>query len=1380
MRAKLRVYYWIYHTAAHDVNTGIQRVVRLLAAGLGSRDDVELVPVCWNEEQQAVVLAESASINRLANYNGPRLPELVTAGEPLHMSSADAGLLTEAWLLIPEVPHVPSIVPAPSLAVVLDYARYYGLRTAHIFYDLIPLRVPGYESMRSDHERYAQALLGFDVIFPISRTSAADLNAWWREQGYDLDHLPRIVPVSLPAEIAGVPRIRQAITDFCPGLRIVAWGTLLPRKNQLALMRAFNRLYRRRRDLELRLDLVGGVEASIADTVRAEEARSDGAIRCLGNLSDAQLWALVSNCTATAFLSVLEGFGLPIAESLWLGRPCLCSNIGSMAEIAEGGGCLTVDPHDEMAIEQALERLATDAELRQRLTVQATTRELTTHAEYAGAICAQLRDVPLVPNLTVIEGARGGGLQFADALTRCGVLVRRVHWRSQTKSILPGFIEDNSDYPPGYGDLRGAWAVMPLSTATDLAEVMRIEDEARGRGASFAVWVDMPHYPENLVVALATADLVLFGYETERANALEKALQRLNRTTTVRHRYRVAKDAKELVANLFSKRSKTSAPSILPQIQRLYYWCGTISTQRFNSGIQRSTRLIASECVKLGIDLIPVKWDDGTARLRMLNEEEAATLALWSGPFPRKPEPLPTNLSGEWLLIYEIPVPLEPEGSNPARLARKLGMRVAAVCYDLVPHKLPTLYDSEFLRLMASYWEMFAEVDVVLPISWTAAGDLRRYMADHGLCARALVPCPLGGNLPDVARARATDIRRSADEPLNLLAVGSLEPRKNYARLIRALMLARRLVGRTSVKLTIVGRHVGYEELEAEIGALAEEAGGVEVLGHVSDEELVVLYRNAQCTVYASWEEGFGLPVLESLWRGKPCLCHDGSAIAEVARGGGTLSVNMLDEEAIARGIAVLAQDVALFERLCGEALTRPIRSWTECAHDVLLAMKRTGAAPGWPLPAVVPLRRHPLLTCAISTYNRARWLSHSLARLVDAAKPWRDSVEIVVCDNASSDETPEVLNRFKGTRSFSATRNVVNVGVLGNMAVTARASSGSYVWILDDDDLIVDGAIENVVTGLDRHRDVEMAYLNYACTDFDQPEPTTNPAKIIEAATMIGYGGPNRRVDELREVAGLNESLFTEISACVFRADHAKRAYQQDVRGGPWSSLLTCVPSAVYALSALADRPAWWVGEPAVVVNMDASWFRRVLLWYLERVQDLFDLSEMAGIDSARIDRYRQHHVRHAGTWVRQALFAAEDDVRTRISVDRFLERTKHVAAVRPEIPLMYSAYADAWDAGCVVADTFPPDELFARHGLLKEAKHPKQINGSEKVAGTIDALYRVILGREPDEDGNRVFTTLLLSGESPERLARILARSPEFFRRGGISALLSHLSLS
>ncbi len=117
-----------------------------------------------------------------------------------------------------------------------------------------------------------------------------------------------------------------------------------------------------------------------------------------------------------------------------------------------------------------------------------------------------------------------------------------------------------------------------------------------------------------------------------------------------------------------------------------------------------------------------------------------------------------------------------------------------------------------------------------------------------------------------------------------VLAVGTLEPRKNLARVVEAARLA-------DFELRVVGA-VGW--------------GGVEVagwVGRVPDAELASLYRGARCVVYASLYEGFGLPVLEAMASGAPVVTSAGGATEEVA-GGAAVLIDSLEPESIAAGIA--------------------------------------------------------------------------------------------------------------------------------------------------------------------------------------------------------------------------------------------------------------------------------------------------------------------------------------------------------------------------------------------------------------------------------------------------------------------------------------------
>jgi glycosyltransferase involved in cell wall biosynthesis len=162
-----------------------------------------------------------------------------------------------------------------------------------------------------------------------------------------------------------------------------------------------------------------------------------------------------------------------------------------------------------------------------------------------------------------------------------------------------------------------------------------------------------------------------------------------------------------------------------------------------------------------------------------------------------------------------------------------------------------------------------------------------------------------------------------------VLCVGTLEPRKNLTTALRAFRLASE--GLDDVQLVVAGgRGWRNDSFDAELG---DGARDVSVTGFVSDDELAALYSAAECFVYPSLYEGFGLPVLEAMACGAPVVTSDATSLPEVA-GDAALLAPPADVEAVAGAIRRVLTEDGLAARLRERGLQRAgDLSWDACAE---------------------------------------------------------------------------------------------------------------------------------------------------------------------------------------------------------------------------------------------------------------------------------------------------------------------------------------------------------------------------------------------------------------------------------------------------------------
>jgi glycosyltransferase involved in cell wall biosynthesis len=398
----------------------------------------------------------------------------------------------QTWLLDPEIGHHgPGGLEA--MARRTTQLREYGVRTAAVGYDLIPLNHPEYAADRPVQTAYANELLRTDLLLAISQYTADDFAKFWRTSG--AQRTPHIVSCPLP-DGGFSNRASPRPQGWTTRPRLLMVGTVEPRKRQIAAVEAFAVARRRSPAVAAaRLQIIGSLHPAVATRFQRLVNSTPG-VEYLDYAPEWMLNAAFETATATIFASEEEGYGLPIAESLSRGLPCLCADFGAMAEIAKGGGCLSVDVRNPAALEAGIIALCEDKSLEDRLRAEIDRRAFSTWADYAAALIRRMDEAPTAQlaapaDTRIITGAPADIARLPPAVVLAAVRADVVGLESP--QARTAFI-DRVEHEKHHGLLPSRIIVAPepeLSKAVELAAaeiqtfVNRL-DEVRDVEAAYA------------------------------------------------------------------------------------------------------------------------------------------------------------------------------------------------------------------------------------------------------------------------------------------------------------------------------------------------------------------------------------------------------------------------------------------------------------------------------------------------------------------------------------------------------------------------------------------------------------------------------------------------------------------------------------------------------------------------------------------------------------------------------------------------------------------------------------------------------------------------------------------------------------------------------
>ncbi|MEA2521493.1 MAG: hypothetical protein QOI81_1139 [Actinomycetota bacterium] len=291
-----------------------------------------------------------------------------------------------------------------------------------------------------------------------------------------------------------------------------------------------------------------------------------------------------------------------------------------------------------------------------------------------------------------------------------------------------------------------------------------------------------------------------------------------------------------------------------------------------------------------------------------------------------------------WDVVGRPPLPLELSScgvihaTNHAAVPPvREGQALVVTVHDLAFDRYPDLFPREWRLLYRTGMRAAVKrAHGFLVPSRSTADDLIERGADP---ARVHVT-PLAPSAAERSEDPATAVSRLGIAEPYILFVGTLEPRKNLVRLIRAY---RQVAPDVPHTLVLAGSD-GWQgaDLDNEVNRLGP--GGIVRTGRVGAEDLDALYRRATAFVYPSLYEGFGLPVVDAMARGVPVVTSDSSSLAEVA-GDCAILVDPTDVAEIAEGVHRVLTDRAAAADLAARGLHRAAAyTWEATARATLSA----------------------------------------------------------------------------------------------------------------------------------------------------------------------------------------------------------------------------------------------------------------------------------------------------------------------------------------------------------------------------------------------------------------------------------------------------------
>ena len=384
---------------------------------------------------------------------------------------------------------------------------------------------------------------------------------------------------------------------------------------------------------------------------------------------------------------------------------------------------------------------------------------------------------------------------------------------------------------------------------------------------------------------------------------------------------------------------------------RVYIDLSCLCRTPFISGIQRVAREIVRRLLAdpaLEITLLAALPSQTAWRVLPHNVFLSGETGYSGTPDILTPQDIPSDA-----VFFDIDsawnMPMQRSWLFPQLKAR--GVTVVPHLYDLIPVTEPQFFHAETMRQFLSWVTAVLQyADHIICNAKATEAALQTLCGSLSVPAPPCTVVPLGADFAKKAAASEdadTELLGKLPQYRYLLAVGTIEPRKNH----RLLLDAAPALAKRGVKLVFAGR-IGWN-----MDAFAKEMKHHPLNGTSfffaegpTDATIQALYRNALAVAFPTKNEGFGLPIVEAFLHGTPVLASDIPVLREVGGGMADYFDNTNADSLLKAVDRLLSDETAYRKKREAIAGYRP-RTWDAAAADMAAALRRFGRIRGTVLP---------------------------------------------------------------------------------------------------------------------------------------------------------------------------------------------------------------------------------------------------------------------------------------------------------------------------------------------------------------------------------------------------------------------------------------------